>query len=143
PFTSFYSEWIAFALGFAACVAFVTRDFWAKFTIPRTALYFLGFLLLVTIQGLLIPRPYLAQTLMPGIYLAWAALLAIVAWWLRATIGADKVVMTIAWFLLIGAVLQAFAGVVQYLGIPGALAALVAIKSGPTVYGNVAQANHF
>lgn len=143
PLTSFYGEWLALVLGFAGCVAFLSRGFWPSFNAPKAALYLLAMLAIVAIQAAAIPRPYIAQALIPGIYLVWAVLLMVLGAWLKTVLGLERVLTAFAWFLFAGGLLQAFAGLVQYLGIAGWLGALVAYKYTPAVYGNVAQANLF
>lgn len=143
PLVSFYSEWLALALGFAGCLAFLTRRFWSNFDIPKIVFYLLALLAIVVIQWALIPRPYIAQTLIPAIYLIWAMLLMVLAVWLRTSLGTEQVVAALAWSLFIGGLLASLIGLVQYLGIAGWFAQFVAFKRGTAVYGNIAQANHF
>jgi O-antigen ligase len=66
-----------------------------------------------------------------------------VAVWLKTVLGIERMVDAIAWFIFSGALLQAFTGLVQYLGIAGWLENIVAYKLTPAVHGNVAQANLF
>src|SRR5204862_5748709 len=107
PLQSFYDEWLALALGFIGCIAFLNRRFWADFCIPHVALYTLALLVIIVAQGAIIPHPYLAQTLVPAIYLTWAILLMVLATWLKNRFGLERVVTTFAWFLIIGGLLQA------------------------------------
>jgi O-antigen ligase len=143
PIVSFYNEWIALALGIIGFLVFLTPRFWNDLRAPKVALYLLAFVAVVAAQNFYIARPYLALSLTPGLYLVWAFLLMVLATWLRTTLGAERVAATFAWFVLVGALLQALTGLVQYLGIAGWLAAVIAFKQGMAIYGNVAQANHF
>lgn len=143
PNVSFYSEWIALTLGVIGFLVFLTPRFWNDLRAPQVALYLLAFVVVVAVQSLYIARPYLAQSLTPGLYLVWAFLLMVLATWLRTMLGAERVAATFAWFMFVGALLQALTGLVQYLGVAGGLATVIAFKQGATVYGNVAQANHF
>lgn len=143
PNTSFYNEWIAFALGIAACFAFLTTRFWRELQVPHTGVIAFAFLLLIVAQGLWIERPYTAQIMLPALYLAWAILLMVVAQWLSTQLGLEKVITTLAWFFLVGGLLQGLTGLVQYLGIGGGIGAFVTFKQGIAVHGNIAQSNHF
>lgn len=143
PQTGFYAEWIAFVLGAGACAVFLARAFWLKFNVPKTVLYVLALVLVIAIQGLWIPRPYIAQGLLPGLYLCWAALLITLAAWLRTVMGLGKAVVVLGWFVLVGSLLHALTGLVQYLGIAGWFASFVAMKQSAAIHGNVVHSNHF
>ncbi len=143
PIVSFYNEWIAFALGIAACSAFLTTSFWRELQVPRTGVIAFALLLLIVAQSLWIERPYAAQTMLPALYVAWAILLMVVALWLRAQLGLEKVITTLAWFFLVGGLLQGLTGLVQYLGIGGWVGAFVTFKQSIAVHGNISQSNHF
>lgn len=143
PQAGFYGEWIALALGASASVVFLARISWLEFSVPKTALYLLALVLVIAIQGLWVSRPYVAQGLLPGLYLCWAVLLMTLAAWLRTTMGLGKAVIALGWFILIGSLLHAMTGLVQYLGIAGWLASFVAIKQSAAIHGNVVHSNHF
>lgn len=143
PLVSFYSEWLAIFFGMAASMALLTRQFWLHLVIPRTATYLLLLAVIFTIQGLAFPGPYTAQWLTPALYLGWAILLMLLAVWLRQSFGKEKIVATLAWFLVVGGLLSAFTGLVQYIGYGGWLGQYVTIKQTAAIHGNVAQSNHF
>ena len=143
PNASFYSEWIALALGIIGFLVFLTPRFWNDLRAPKVALYLLVLVAVVAAQSFYITRPYLAQSLTPGLYLVWAFLLIVLATWLRTTLGAERVVTVFSWFMFVGALLQALTGLVQYLGVAGWLASIVDFKQGLAVSGNIAQYNHF
>jgi O-antigen ligase len=143
PLTSFYSQWLAFALGMAAGIVLLTRDFWKKLSIPVTSVYLLGFITLIALQSLVINHVYVTQPLVPALYFCWAALLAIVAYWLRTQIGADRVVAAFAWFVLLGGVLHALVGLAQYVDYGGYLEGVIVYNPGATFGGNLAQPNHY
>src|SRR5581483_3053103 len=143
PLVSFYSEWLAIFLGMAAGLALLTPQFWLNLVIPGTAIYIFSLAVIFTIQGIALPGPYAAQWLIPTLYLGWAIMLMVLAVWLREYLGKEKIVETLAWFLAVGGLLSAFTGLVQYIGFGGWLGQYVAFKQGATIYGNVAQPNHF
>ena len=143
PLVSFYSEWLAIFLGMAAGVALLTRQFWLNLVIPKTAIYLFLLAVIFAIQGIVFPGPYTAQWLIPTLYLGWAILLMVLAVWLRQSFGKEKIVATLAWFLVVGGLLSAFTGLVQYIGYGGWLGQYVAFKQTAAIHGNVAQSNHF
>lgn len=143
PLTAFYNEWIALALGTAAFFALTSSDFWRYPQVPRTAVFLSAFVVLLAIQGLLKPYSYLAQALIPALYVTWAIVLMVVTSWLRERIGIDGVSVILAWFILVGGLVHALTGLVQYIGFGGWLGGFVPIKIGGAIYGNVVQANHF
>jgi len=143
PLASFYSEWLAIVLGLAACLVFLTRQFWLTFSIPQTAVFTFSLLVVIAIQSITIQRPYAAQSFTPGLYLGWATLLVILAAWLRDFFGKEKIVGTLVWFMVVGGVLSALTGLIQYIGFGGWLNQFVAFKQGTAIHGNIAQSNHF
>jgi O-antigen ligase len=143
PLASFYSEWLAIVLGAGACLAFLLRDFWDRLLVPRVALYLLGLVVLIGIQGTFIKHEYAAQALLPALYLSWAIALVALAGWLREHIGLEKIVFILAWFILIGGALQSLIGLAQYLDTPGWLASWINLSGGRGIFGNTGQRNHF
>jgi O-antigen ligase len=143
PLQTFYEEWLALALGVSACLGFLSRQFWSRIEVPHVALYCLALAAITAIQGAIIPYSYIAQILMPGIYLMWAILLMVLGVWLRTVFGIERVATISAWFLFSGGLLASFTGLVQYLGIGGWLGEFVVYKTAAAVYGNIAQSNLF
>ncbi|MBI3900143.1 MAG: O-antigen ligase C-terminal domain-containing protein [Gammaproteobacteria bacterium] len=142
--TAFYSEWAAFAIGFAACFPFfLCRTFWRDLEVPHTAIYLFAIILLIALQALVIDHAYVAQALLPGIYLTWALLLVVLCAWIRTQLGLDRAITVIAWLITIGGALQAAVGLVQYFDISGQLALLIDMKGQASVFGNTGQRNHF
>lgn len=143
PIPSFYSEWLAFGLGLAAGICLLLPAFWKNLVIPRITLYLLGFAVLIAIQSLFAEQVYRSAALVPALYLCWAALLTVIAGWLRAHLGLEKVISFLAWFMLIGGVLQAATGVAQHISPSGWSDSLIFTRQGAGVVGNIAQNNHF
>lgn len=142
PAPSFHGEWLAFGLGLGACVALLSRDVWNNLPVPKIAIYFLALLILVAIQSLVVEHVYRSQALYPGLYLGWAVMLAAVTVWLRMNLGTEKIIDVLAWFIVVGGLLQAMTGIIQYLNIYGWLDSWVFHKVGDSVIGNAAQSNH-
>ncbi len=142
PLTSFYSEWLAIGLGIGACLIFLTLRFWENLTAPCTALHLSWLVGWIAVQSFFVNHIYITQALLPSLYLVWAMLLIVVAGRLRHQLGSEKVLGALAWFLLVGGTLQAFAGLAQYLGLYGWLAGWVNFSPHNTIVGNIAQKNH-
>jgi len=143
PLTSFYSEWLALALGVVAVVPLAAHRAWRTLEMPVMVLCLAAFGALLAVHQALGLVPYAGQALVALLYLAWATLLMIVAATLRREVGLGALIAVLAWFVLAGSVLGAVAGLLQHLGMTDALAPIVARKTGAVVYGNLAQPNHF
>lgn len=143
PIPSFYGEWLAIALGVGACIVFLTAPFWKNLSIPKSALYILLLIAWIALQSLVVEHIYTAQALLPALYLGWAAVLIVVAGWLRQRLTVEIALGVISWFLLVGGILQSLAGLSQYLGLDGVLAGWVTLKQTISINGNIAQANNF
>ena len=143
PLTSFYSEWLAIALGIGACLIFLTLRFWENLAVPRAALHLSWLVGWIAAQSFFVNHIYTTQALLPALYLVWAILLVAVVGWLRHQLGAGKILGALAWFLLVGGILQALVGLSQYLGHYGWLAGWFNVTRQGVVIGNVAQSNHF
>lgn len=145
PQPSFYSELSAFVLGFGACTALLWRNTWKQLSIPVVAVYLFCLVILVIAQPLWLQHVYSSNTLLPAVYLCWAILLITLAGWLRDSLGQESLVRVLAWFILIGGVLQTLISLVQLVGTPDWLCSFVSLKHPEiaTISGNLAQSNHF
>lgn len=143
PLPHFYSEWLALALGLGAGIALLAYSFWERLSAPKLTLPLLGLMILIVIQTVFIEPVYTAQALLPLLYLAWAILLAILMTWLRERLGLEAVLRILACFILIGGLLHALFGVVQYLGLYGWLGWLIESRQIVSITGNIGQQNHF
>lgn len=144
PYTSFYSQWAALALGVVACVPFTLRSFWENLSIPKVAIPLAGFVALFAAQHPFVQHSYASQALVPALYVSWAICLTVVAAWLRATLGIDYLLRIFAWIMLFGGILHALLGLAQYFNLPGYLAAWLDYNPpGSPISGNVGQANHY
>lgn len=142
PLPSFYSEWMAFALGIAALHVLVLPGFWAEPQIPRSALWLFGLVVAIAAQTLWIQPDYTAQPLVPALYIVWAALLTVCAVWFRNRLGLQITINTLAWFALVGGILLAFSALVEFLEIPGWNAVWVSRRQSVGIHGNIGQQNH-
>lgn len=142
PRTSFYSEWLAVAFGTSALLGVLSARFWTSPRIPLVDVYLVGFIGLIALQALFVRAPYAQAVLAPGLLLLWAALLAALGHWVQAQLGLERAVSIFAWLVLVGGLLNAATGLIQYLDGPGPLAQFVSLNLHPgSVYGNIAQRN--
>ncbi len=140
--TSFYSEWVAFVLGLAACFPLLSKNFWLHLAIPQSAVWLFVLVALIALQVPLVGHAYATQAWLPGIYLAWASVLVILSVWIREQLGIERSLAVFAWVLVAGGALSAAIGIAQYVDVTGVLAFLVDAK-GPSIHGNTGQRNHF
>lgn len=143
PLTTFYQEWWAAVLGLCAMPLLVSERSWRHPEIPQIVLLPIGLLLLGTIQFALGRINYLDQFLLLALYLTWATLLMMLGQRLREKFGLPILATVLAIFLLAGAEINALAGILQHYRWHTFLDAVVTMKIGPNVYGNMAQPNHF
>jgi len=143
PLTTFDQEWWAVVLGLFAMTALLTRDYWAEPRIPRIVLLPVALIGVVFVQLALGKIAYFEQALLYILYLLFAALLMLLGAWLRRSVGIGILTLVLAIFLLIGAELSAAIGVLQHFGWHSWLDEVVVRKISVSIYGNVAQPNHF
>ncbi|MDP1636957.1 MAG: Wzy polymerase domain-containing protein [Candidatus Nitrotoga sp.] len=143
PLTTFYQEWGAAILGLSAMPLLMTKRYWLQPEIPLIVLLPIGLLLLGMMQFVLGRVSYCDQILLFALYLLWAALLMMLGQRLREEFGLPALATALATFLLVGAELNALAGILQNYRWHTFLDAVVTAKISVAVYGNVAQPNHF
>lgn len=143
PLTAFYQEWWAAALGLCATSLLGTKRFWIQPAIPPIILLPIGFLLLGTIQFSLGKVNYFDQVALLILYMSWAALLMILGQQLRKEFGLAALTIALAVFLLVGAEVNALAGILQHYRWHTFMDSVVTGKVGTGIYGNLAQPNHF
>jgi len=143
PITSFYSDWLAIALGLAAALPLLGRNAWRDAAVPIIALAPLGLAVLLALQVALDRVPYAEQAYTAGLFLLWAALMAVLGHVLGRRMALDSIAGTLAWFLLVGGLVHALIGLVQHYHFSTPFDFLVAQKAGTAVYGNLGQPNHY
>lgn len=143
PLTTFYQEWGAAMLGLCATLLLLTKRYWQQPEIPRIVLLPIALMLLIVLQFALGKVAYFSHTLLTSLYLMWAALLIMLGHRLREELGLPVLATVLAVFLLLGAELNALAGVLQNYRLHTVFDTVVAIKIPGGVYGNVAQPNHY
>ena len=143
PLTTFYQEWWSALLGMLALTLLASRDFWQQPEIPRIAQLPAVLIGVVLLQWGLGKVAYFDQTLLFVLYLLFAALLMLLGARLRDCLGMAKLAQVLAVFLLTGAELSALIGVLQHYRWNTPLDPVIAMKISSSVYGNIAQPNHF
>jgi len=143
PLTSFYSEWLAIALGIAASFVLAGRAGGAGLQLPVIALLPVALAALIMVQYLLGGLPYAGPSLTAALYLVWATLLVALGAYLRRIFGLTVVATVLAWFLVAGGLMNAAAGFLQHFQISTLLDAVVSKSNATYVYGNLAQRNHY
>ncbi len=141
PTPSFHAEAIAAGLGLLACIPLAALA--PRMVFPRSALVFPAFALLIAVQMMLGRVAFHQQGLLAMLYLAWAAVLAVLASTLRRELGLERVVTVLAWFLVLGVLLNCAIGLAQQFETYGPFARFVLTPAaGERVWGNLAQPNH-
>ena len=143
PLTSFYSEWLAFALGLLAALLLLRRQPGPVARYPTVALAPLCLILLLAVHAALGRVPYPEQALIATLYLLWAALIVVLGHRLGKELGLHEVADTLAWFMLAGGLVNALAGLIQHYNVDTPIAYLVARKASAAVFGNLAQPNQY
>ncbi|MDD4963312.1 MAG: Wzy polymerase domain-containing protein [Gallionella sp.] len=143
PLTTFDQEWWSALFGLGAMTLLLANDFWRQPSVPRIAQLPAALVLIVLVQVGLNMVVYFEQGLLYILYLLFATLLMILGARLRASFGIEKLAIILAAFLVIGAELQAVAGLIQHYRWNTPLSPYVVLKMSFSVYGNMAQPNHF
>ena len=140
PLTTFDQEWISALLGIMALTLLISRNDGQQ--IPRIVQLPAALIVLVLLQWLMGMMPYFGQALLYILYLMFALMLMMLGARLRDSLGLEKLAVVLAYFLLMGAELSALIGVLQHFHLHTPLDSVVVIAK-TSVYGNLAQPNHF
>ncbi len=143
PLTTFYQEWWSALFGVLALTLLTARNFWQQPEIPRIAQLPAGLIAVLLLQWGLGEIAYFDQALLYAMYLLFAALLMLLGARLRDCFGMATLALTLAIFLLIGAELSALIGVLQHYRWHTPLNPVIVMKVSSSVFGNLAQPNHF
>ena len=141
PIVTFYQEWMAGMLGLVALapLVFARNDPW---TIPRTVLLPLMLTALVWIQLATGVDVLVECAVLFSLYLAWAAMLMLVASRLASGVGREVLADWLAWALLTAALLVAGTGALQRWA-PWAGQPYIFPRLEVRISGNLAQANNY
>lgn len=143
PLTTFYSEWLAFALGIGVMAVLLDRRTWEQAEVPWAALSPFALAVLLVIHGMLGWSPYPGQALTGALYLIWTGVLIFAARALVQARGGSHFLTLVATGLVAGALLSAVIGVIQHFNMVTPLNAYIARPVDSAISGNLGQANHF
>lgn len=124
PIATFYEEWLAFLLGVLAFLALLPgRGSEKTLRVPQTSLWLCIFAAILALQIPLRDFPYPQVVLIGTTYVLWAALVVVAGDMLRDGLGLEPTVRTLAWSILVTALISSLLAIVQtfYLGTPVAL----------------------
>jgi O-antigen ligase len=142
PIPSFYSEWLAFALGLLALLPLLSKRYWRPLVLPRSLLFLLGFIAVLVMQVVLDRVLYPQQALVGALYILWAAFLMWLGNQLGRELGLERIAAVLAWALLVGAVLSCAMGLLQHFAVHTPLDAWINRKVSNAVIANLGQPNH-
>ena len=143
PITTFYQEWWSALFGVLALSGLLTRDYWRQAEIPRIVQLPVALIAVVLLQMALGMMAFAGQGLLYTLYLLLAALLMMLGAHLRDYFTLGKLALILATFLLAGAELNALIGVLQHYRWHTPLDSVIVTKVSASMYGNLAQPNHF
>jgi len=140
PIISFYAEWIAGILGIAAIAPMLGIAAQSHIRIPQISLTFLALAAILGVQWILGMLNSTQYALLMLCYLIWAFLLTLVGSHLRRELGWNKLVSTLAFFLVVASIINGGIVILQIVTrTGGAIPFLPQLPS----YGPFAQENHF
>ncbi len=142
PVLSFFPEWLAVALGIAAALTLLVGRSVPAASLPVPARWLIAFAAFLAAQAAIGGHAYSQLPLLAALYVLYAVLMIWLGAQLTAAFGIERVATVLAAFLLIGALANSLAGVIQFYGRPRLLEDVIAELHGSgRAYGNIAQAN--
>ncbi len=142
PLPTFYTEWMAFALGTAALLPLALAR--GKPTgLPLLSLGLIGLMVTLLIQVAVGMVAYAERSLLGALYVLWAALLVWLGAHLREHCGLERVGVVLQIFVAFGGFLVAVTGFVLHYQIDWLGVRLVSGDGSDGMVGSLAQRNHF
>ena len=143
PFVTFYTEYLAFAIGLAALAAIAIGSSRNPVPIPGMCLGLFLLTALLVLQAALGQVAYPLRSAMGALYLIWAALLVMLGAWLKSELGVSPVSRALQWWLALAGLLAAVSGFIQYYHIPLPGGIYAAANPVNQMFGTVNQTNNF
>ncbi len=141
----FLAEWLAAALGVAAVLTALAGHGTRIAPLPSPARWLAAFALFLGAQTVIGHPIYIQLPLLAALYVVYAALMLWLGAQLAVTAGMERAAGMLAGCLLVGALANAAAGLIQFYGLPEALRDFVAeLHHDPLhngAYGNIGQSN--
>jgi len=142
PVLSFFPEWLATALGIAAAATLLLGRSVPAVSLPLPARWLIAFAAFLAAQAAIGGHVYSQLPLLAALYVLYAVLMIWLGAQLTAAFGIERVATVLAAFLLVGALANSLAGVIQFYGRPRLLEDVIAeLRGSGRAYGNIAQAN--
>ena len=142
PILSFFPEWLAAALGIAAAATLLLGRSVPAVSLPVPARWLIAFAVFLAAQAAGGGHAYSQLPLLAALYVLYAVLMIWLGAQLTAAFGIERVATVLAAFLLVGALANSVAGVIQFYGRSRLLEDVIAELHGSgRAYGNIAQAN--
>jgi O-antigen ligase len=143
PFPTFYTEWLAFALGLAALAAMGVAPSSRPVPVPAMCLGLLAYVGVLALQAALGQVAYPLRSAMGALYPAWAALIVLLGAWLSSEVGEGAVARPLQWWLAIAGTVVAASGFLQYYHTPFSLVTFVVAQPVNFMFGLIGQSNNF
>jgi O-antigen ligase len=141
PVLSFFPEWLAAALGAAATATLLAGRAVPAASLPVPARWLIAFAVFLAAQAAIDSHAYSQLPLLAALYVLYAILMIWLGAQLTAAFGIERMVTVLAAFLLVGALANSLAGVIQFYGRPALIEDVIAELHGNRAYGNIAHAN--
>jgi len=142
PLPTFYTEWMAFALGTAALLPLALAR--GKQTgLPLLSLGLIGLMVILLIQAAFGMVAYAERSLLGALYVLWAALLIWLGAHLREQCGLERVGVVLQLSFAFGGLLVAVTGFVLHYQVDWLGVRLVSGDGSDGMVGSLAQRNHF
>lgn len=140
PLANFYNEWVAAAMGLMSFWVFLSLDYWQQVKLSRFSLVYIGLAVIVIIQWLagMLYSPQMSLLILS--YILFAFISCNLAVYLKDALGLEKIILTLAKFIVFGGIINAIFVCIQ-----------VAFNAGIAIphmvkwetYGLISQSNHF
>jgi len=141
PVLSFFPEWLAAALGIAAALTLLAGQGVSAASLPVPARWLFAFALVLAVQAAIGGHAYSQLPLLAALYVLYAVLMIWLGAQLTAALGIERVATVLAAFLLVGALANSLAGLIQYYGQPELFEDVIAQRRAHGAFGNIAQWN--
>lgn len=143
PLTTFDQEWWSAVIGVTSLVLLTAASYWNEPRIPRIVVLPAGLIGIVLLQSALGMVAYFEQGLLYLMYLLFALLMMMLGARLRECFGLERLALSLAFVLLAGSIIGALIGVLQHFHWHTVFDTVIVVKVSSSVYGNLAQPNHY
>ena len=142
PLPTFYTEWMAFALGTAALLPLALAR-GKKTGLPLLSLGLIGLMVILLIQAAIGMVAYAERSLLGAFYALWAALLVWLGAHLREDCGLERIAVVLQVSVAFGGFMVAVTGFLLQYQIDWLGVRLISGGASDGMFGSLAQRNHF